>query len=391
MTRTSARPGAALPALERGQISTNQFVWMLVGIITSYSIAFVPGILLQVTQPDGLISILLAWGSDVALALVYAYMGLRFPRQTFVQYASTVLGPWLGKPVGLMFPLFFWFVSALLLRWSSEMLVDLFLPGTPTLVVLATTLLVVAYGARAGLETVARAAEVMAPLFILIIGVLLLLVAPQMRFEFVPPMLEDGWGPPLRGVPLVLSFLAICIMMGMFQAYQNEPHRAWFAKLSAVSIGSLVLAGIVLASIALLGPEAASASMYPDLAVVRVVAIGEFVERIDMLWMATALGAAVLSLSILLWATALGVSQTFGLKDYRPLVFPLAGLTLPVALILFEGQIEEVIFTETYFPIYALSVEAGLVILLWLVALARGIRGPGQSPGRVSEPETPAP
>lgn len=383
--------GRRLATLEPGQISTNQFIWLLISVITSYAIAFVPSMLLRVTKPDGWIAVTLAWTADLLLAVVFAHMGLRFPGQTMVRYATTVLGPWLGKPVGFMFPLFFWFVSALLLRWVSEMLIILFLPGTPSVVVAAAILVVAAYGARAGLETVARAAELTAPIFIAVVAILLLLVTPHMDFAYLPPTLEEGIMPPLRGVPLALSFLAICIIMGMFQAFQNEPHRALFAKFTALTTGSLVIIGILLASVTLLGPEVAAGSLYPDLAIVRVIAIGEFFERIEVLWMATAVAAAVLSLAILLWAVALGVAETFGFREYKPLVFPLAGLILPTTLLIFKGQVGELVFTRTVFPLYALTVEAGLELLIWLVAVARGIRGDGQSPRRVKEREAPRP
>ncbi len=372
-----------LTRLDHGQISTNQFVWLLVSVITSYAIAFVPSMLMRITKPDGWISIIISWACDLALALVYAFMGLRFPRQSMVQYATSALGPWLGKPVGAMFPLFFWFACALLLRWISELLVALFLPGTPSVIIIATMMYVVAYGARAGLETMARAAETAAPLFVLVIATILTLVTPKLRFEYLAPALEDGWMPTLSGVPLTLSFFAICILMGMFQPYQDDPKRAWFAKFTALSTGSLIIIGLILASMSLIGPEPAASSLYPDLAIVQVVAIGEFFERIEVLWMAIAVGAAVLSLSILLWASAVGLAQTFGLREYQPLVFPLAAWLVPISLVIFDGQVDEIIFTRSAFPLYALSVEAGLEVLIWIVALVRGIRGePTQEPAR---------
>jgi hypothetical protein len=195
--------------------------------------------------------------------------------------------------------------------------------------------------------------------------------------------------PPLAGVPLALSFLAICIIMGTFQAYQNEPHRAWYAKTVAVTTGSAMITVLTMTAIALLGPGAAGSANFPDLAIAKVITIGEFVERVELVWIMITVGAAVLSLTILLWNAATGVAGVFGAKGYRSLVLPLAGLMLPLALTMFDGQVDEAAFIKRIFPIYALTVEAGLEILDWLVALVRGKRGQGQSSPRVDKPEHP--
>lgn len=381
------RPGPQAKGLERGQISTNQFIWMLLCIIASFARTFVPAPLIDIAGSDAWISMILACVLDIGLAGVYAYMGLRFPGETFTGYASSAMGPWLGKPVGLMFPLFFFFVDTMLLRSISDVITTLFLPGTPSVVIAGAVLVVAAYGARAGLETVARSAELLAPLFIGAILVGLLLASPHMQTDYIAPPLSEGIRGALLGVPISLSFLAICIIMGTFQAYHNEPHRSWFSKATAVTLGSTVVAGPAMAAIALVG-TAAAAGQYPDLIIAKIVTVaGEIIERVEILWVVVTLGAAVLGLTILLWNSATGLAETFGLKEYRPLVAPLSFLMLPLSLVVFSDQVQEDAFVRYIFPLYALTVEAGLEILIWLVALVRGKRGRGQSSPRVDLPE----
>jgi hypothetical protein len=212
------------------------------------------------------------------------------------------------------------------------MISSLFLPDTPSMVIAGSILVVAVYGARAGLETVARAAEVLAPFFVVAVTLGVLLVGPRLRVDFVAPPLAGGVMPPLAGVPLALSFLAICIIMGTFQAYQNEPHRAWYAKTVAVTTGSAMIAVLTMTAIALLGPGAAGSANFPDLAIAKVITIGEFVERVELVWIMITVGAAVLSLTILLWNAATGIAGVFGAKGYRSLVLPLASLMLPLLI-----------------------------------------------------------
>lgn len=360
---------------EEGRITTRQFIWMLLAIIASGSGGSVPRLLLETARQDGWLTVLIAWTMDVALALVYAHMGLRFPGETFVEYASSTLGPWLGKPVGLIFPLFFFLVGTMQLRAITDLMGTIFLHGTPQAVIALACLIAAAYAARHGLEVTGRAAEVLGPVFLVSAATIVLMVSPQVRLEMLQPILENGLGPVLNRVPLALSFMAYCVVMGMFQAYHDMPRQAWLAKFSAVTVGATMISGIVILAVAVLGPDVAARSVYPDLQVARAISIADFLERLEVLWVLVSLGASIVALGVYLWAAALGIAQTFGLRKYKPLVIPLAGLMLPLSLLLFENIAQRAAFVGSVFPVFALLVEAGVIGLLWLVALLRNRRG----------------
>jgi spore germination protein KB len=362
-------------AREEGRINTSQFAWMLLAIFTSATGTAVPHLLLETARRDGWIAVLVAGGMDGAISLIYAYMGLRFPGETFVEYASTILGPWLGKPVGLMHPLFFFLVGATQLRAIADLMGTIFLRGTPLAVIGLVCILTAAYAARHGLEVTARTAMVLGPVFVLSAALIVLLVAPRVHAEQLQPVLENGLGPVLQGVPLTLSYIAICVMMGMFQAYQHKPRQAWIAKFSSLAAGAVMLSGIMLLAVTVIGADVAKESRYPDLEVARMISMFDFVERMEAFWVVVSMGSSILALALLLWASALGLAQTFGLREYRPLVFPLAFLMLPLSLVLFESAAQRTEFIRSSFPLYALLVEGGLEILLWLAALLLGRRG----------------
>lgn len=116
---------------EKGIISTNQFIWMLFIIITSVAALEVPEMLIMQAGRDAWLSIIGGWFLDVLLALVYAYMGIRFPAQNFVQYSITILGKYVGSLVGIIFPLFFLLVCILLQSSLAQLLCSVFLASTP--------------------------------------------------------------------------------------------------------------------------------------------------------------------------------------------------------------------------------------------------------------------
>ena len=94
---------------EKGVISTNQFTWLLFCTITCFATLHIPRLLIFAAGRDAWLSVIFAWFLDVLLAVVYAYMGVRFSGKNMVQYSITILGKKLGKIVGILFPFsFYW-------------------------------------------------------------------------------------------------------------------------------------------------------------------------------------------------------------------------------------------------------------------------------------------
>lgn len=138
-------------------ISSNQFVLMLFSIITSFSTLQIPGLLIFHAGRDAWLSVIIAWLLDVLLAIVYAYMGIRFPGENFTQYSITILGKYLGRVVGAMFPIYFLMVASVLMRSISILITNMMLPKTPMEIVLLSGYMLIAYGVRKGIEVIARA------------------------------------------------------------------------------------------------------------------------------------------------------------------------------------------------------------------------------------------
>lgn len=271
----------ALLVQEKEVISTGQFIWILIAIIAAPTSLSIPGDIILQTQQDSWLSVIGAWFLDVLLALVYAYMGLRFPGKNFVQYSSTILGKYIGKIVGGMFPLFFLFVSVGVMWDLSRLITLVFLPQTPIEVILICGYIVVGYGAHKGIEVVVRNAEFMAPMFVFSIVSLGLLLIPSIKIEQLKPQLIHGIYPIISGSFYIVTFYGICIMMGMFIPICNRPENGFLAKFTAVSIGSFVVGIIIVVSIAVFGVEQSKVLIYPGLELSKIINIGDFSDIVS--------------------------------------------------------------------------------------------------------------
>ncbi|HEX3014973.1 MAG TPA: endospore germination permease [Desulfobacteria bacterium] len=360
---------------EKGIINTKQFAWMLFVIIASIATTQIPSMLIAQAGKDAWLSVIGGWFLDVLLAIVYAYMGIRFPGENFVQYSVTILGKYLGRIVGIIFSLFFLLVFAIFLRGSTRLVSINFLPNTPFEVILVSNFLVSAYIARKGIEVIARMTEVLGPLFFISGLGLFFLAMPLMDINRLKPQFDNGVAPFMIGTPLILTFFGICIMMAMFIPLCNRPEDGFLAKFSAASMGA-VFTGILTAfSTGIFGAEQAKNFYSPGLMLARTIHFGPYLERIEIFWAVILMAAAIVASASMMWAFSLGIAQLAGLKTYQPLVYPGALLALMLGLVSFPGSLELSNFTHYSFPVLAAFVESGLEILLFITALALGKRG----------------
>lgn len=356
-------------------ISTNQFVWMLFSIITSFTVLQIPTLLIFHVGRDAWLSAIFAWIFDVLLAIVYAYMGIRFPGQNFVQYSITILGEYFGRIIGIMFPLFFLMVASLLMRAISTLISAIVLPKTPIVVILCLGYIVIAYAVKKGVEVIARACEILGPVYLISLVILFIMVIPQVKVNRLKPQLMEGFYPIFSGSIFILTFIGICIMMGMYIPICNRPENGFLAKFIAVSMGATMVCILVSFSVGVLGAKQAGNMVSPGLELTRMINIGDSIEHLEVIWLIVAIGAGIMTVSSLIWAFSLGISQIIGLRTHKPVIYPATLLALVISIISFDSNVELVNFSFYAYPLIAIFVETGLEMFLFIMALVLKKRG----------------
>ena len=356
-------------------ISTNQNIWMLFIIVTSFTILEIPAMLIFQVGRDAWLSVIIAWFLDILLAIVYAYMGIRFPNQTFVQYSITILGKYLGKAIGIIFPFFFIMVASSLMR-SISMLIDiLVLPNTPIIVILLTGHLIIAYAVKKGIEVIARACEVLSPIFLMSFILLFIILMPLVKIERLKPQLADGFYPVISGSFFILTFIGVCIMMAMYIPICNRPDNGFKAKFIAVSLGASVISILVSIIIGVFGAEQAGNMVNPGLRIIRMISVSDTSIRLDVIWLIIAISAAIITSANLIWASSVGISQVFELKTHQPIIYPITLLSFVFSIISFDSNMEFMNFAFYVYPFIGFFVETCLEMFLFFMALILKKRG----------------
>lgn len=98
-------------------------------------------------------------------------------------------------------------------------------------------------------------------------------------------------------------------------------------KWSAISLGAVMLSMVIvnIFVISLFGPVSGSFG-YPVMTFIEYISISNFLEHLEAFVMMIWVVGAFVKISVFFYGVVLGTAQTFKLKDYRPIVLPLAGL-----------------------------------------------------------------
>jgi len=355
--------------LRKEIISTNQFVWMLFSIITSFTTLQIPGLLIFHAGRDAWLAVIFAWLFDVLLAAIYAYMGVRFPGENFVQYSITILGKYFGRIVGIMFPLFFLMVTSLLMRAISALISNTILPYTPREVILLSGYIFIAYAVKKGIEVIARASEITGLIYLLSFIILFVLISPQIQISRLKPQFMEGFYPAFSGSIFILAFIGICIMMGMYIPICNHMENGFIAKFIAVTLGASVVCLLVIFCICIFGTEQAGNMINPGLMLARMVKIGNAIDRLEVVWFMLAIEAGLMTSLSLIWASSLGISQIMGLSTYKPIVYPVTLIAAVLSITSFDSNVEVFNFAYYSYPFVGIFVESGLEIFLFIMAL----------------------
>ncbi|PFP30031.1 spore gernimation protein [Bacillus sp. AFS073361] len=322
-----------------GKISVAQFTILVILVTIGSTILNAPERLISYARQDAWISVILGIIIGLLIMWLYHTLGVRFPNMTLVEMNERLLGKWLGKIVSLFISCSLFLSAATLLFFLGEFLTAQFIPETPIEVIHILFILIVIQGVRLGIETIARAGEIIFPWFIMIFTIFFLFLSPKVEVQNIQPVLETGIKPILSATLTYLEFSSlslICLLM-VFPAFINQPKRSFKAFFLGNLIGGIFLLFITLFSILVLGVDNSVRLLYPSYALARKINVGGFVQRLEAMLAVLWFVSLYFKMTIYFFGSVVGFAQILNLKDYRPLTLPLGMILVVLSLIIFPN------------------------------------------------------
>lgn len=353
---------------EEGFIHARQAAILMWFNVLPTAIIFLPSFLARRAQQDAWMAVIVAILLTLPLGFILTWLGTRFPHLTLFQYSEIILGKALGKIISIFYVLALIQLNALVLREFSEFLVSAVMPETPLLVFTVTLVVVAVYGARNGIEVISRSAEFVMPLMVLFILTILSLVTPEMSLRNLFPLLERGIRPVLAGAVVVLGFTGEISLLAGISGFINPPQGIKMSVILGLVGVFFFLVLVVLGGILVFGSAETARLTFVVFSLARMVSIANFLERIEVLFMAIWVAGVFIKVMLNLYITSLGLATVMGLTDFRPLCAPLAALIVALSVLLFKNISHLLFYLEEIMPIWALLWAFGIPVFLAVVA-----------------------
>lgn len=316
-----------------------------------------------------IISALVAGGVWFGVSAVLA----RFPGESGPMIAIRVLGPGLGHLVGISHAVFFLGLAAIVLRQFGSSFIIAILPTTPLSVIIGgLSAVLVAYSVW-GAETIGRTALFAGPVLAVMLILLLSLNLSLYDTSQILPIFGMGLGDIAVHGLTNTGYFAELATLAVLVSFLRNPRSVRRIGYAALVASALIKAAIVIFITMVFPFPDGSRLAFPLLELSRGIDIGEFFERVEALFVFLWQFTAVIALSALLFTASQAWSHTFKVRDYRPLLGPLAVIVIVLAFI--PESTVQAVYIDHKLRQSAAPLLGGLGWLTWLVAVIRGMKG----------------
>jgi spore germination protein (amino acid permease) len=312
------------------RIDAKQFFIFTFCLTIGTSILVTPAGLAHTAREDAWIASLVSLFINLGMAVLYIALSRFYPGQTLFEIIESVLGKWLGKIVSLLYIFYFVVLSGTLLGNLGFFLTSEMMPETPIEAIEVLFLVVAVMSARLGIVVLARVSELLFPWVFILFLILVLALTPQIQWNHIKPVLEDGWMPVLKAGGHTAMFQELVVLM-MFYPLIKSGAGKWKPYLAGTFAGNVSLFFIVLLSILVLGIEQTENSTFPAFELAKDINVGNFFQRVEGILITIWILTFFIKISLLFHSTLTGLRTVFGLKESGHLIYPIAVIFLIIA------------------------------------------------------------
>ncbi|MBG9472299.1 GerAB/ArcD/ProY family transporter [Priestia megaterium] len=354
--------------MEKAKISGSQLFTLM--ILFEFGSAFILPIAIDAKQ-DAWLSIMFGMIGGLLLFLVYYQLYRYYPDLLLVEFTQKIMGKWIGRFISFLYIFYFANIASRVIRDFGDMLLTFAYPDTPLFIVNALLVLVVIYTVSKGIEVLARSSQLLFILFYLssISGFILIVCAGIIDFTNLQPVLEEGIWLPLK-VALTQNIyfpFGETVVFLMILPYVKNMRKG--IGLSAIGLTGINLMITMIINVSVLGVSLTDRSQFPLLSTVESIQVADFLERLDVFFMLTAVIGGFFKISLFFYATVIGTANLFKIKSPSKICFPL-GLVLLLYSLSLANNYEELIQDALKILPFSLNIHFQVILPLLLLTVA---------------------
>lgn len=302
-------------------ISRLQFIYLMTWLIMGTGVLTLPYSISQFVVRDAWMSAVLIFAMPLVASGITALYIRTFSTRPLVEGFHTAFGPWLGRLASMWLLVWLYALLCMIVRELCVFVEVGVLPQTPIYVISALVVFPVAITTSWGFEVMGRLSEILTPLAVIVTLALFGLAVQHADIHRLTPVLADGWTPVLRGTVIPWTWaMELVIALQFVQSLSNGGR---YLTKDLLIVGAVLMTIGVVAEVtitSILGPQR-TYSLFPILEVIRTIRYGDFLERLDPLYVMGVTSLILLKLSTFQYAWLSGLQQWLRCSSYRPLVW----------------------------------------------------------------------
>ena len=321
------------------------------------------------SKQDVWIAVIMAMAASSIIMAVYARIIKLFPEKNLFEILDDLFGKVIGKFITLIFVWFAFHVGANIIKNTSEFIRIISLDSTPVCIIALMTGIVIAYAVRSGIEVIGRLISIVFPIWVMGTLLLSLLSIGQYDINRLKPVLYEGFGPVISDAFRIfaLPFAETVIFLSFAGSFQKKssPYKIYYYSLL---MGGLYLVIVVVRTIMMIGTTNISMQMFPTYITARIIKVGDFIERIELISSVLIILCSLTKTMVFLFSFTKGVAHIFNIKDYHKLAAPLVFLTSIYSIPMYKSAIEMIDWALNIFPYYAIPFQIIIPVIIWIAA-----------------------
>ena len=358
-----------------GKISVRQMMILLILQMFNMNLLIMPRVGAYYWGRSGYIIAIISIVVGVVYLLGVTSLTIRFPRRTLVEIAENIFPRGIAWIVVVLFAVKLVVSAGLELRMFGELISQIMLQKTPTVVIMIIITLAAAYLVKSGIEATGRMGEIVIffmgiPLFIAL-EISIFRVDYKEVLPFVPISRNDLW----VGTGLTSCIFVPIEILLMLTGLMDKPNKCRKAGIGAIITIGILQAIITLLCIAQNGVNEVRRQMWPTIVLMKSIGMNNTIaENQEILMLIIWIFSAYMYVGISIYVVSLIGSRTCKFKRENVFVLPVIPIILLVALYPNDlGAVYDYYLRfEYYFGIWFLI---PIPLFLLLVAKIRGIKG----------------
>ncbi len=298
----------------------------------------------------------------------------RLPHCNLTELCHEIFGKYLGKVLSVIFIVYFLALAIGINAFLGLMHMAV-LPETPMKAVQWAFLFVVWYSLYKGLHSTIRATGIIFFTILLNHIALLLFLIPEIDLQEFLPVLYYGWVPVLKGVVLPTAlFLENLFILQILPMVKKTKWTYRIPYLANIASGALLLslAGMLVATF---GAKEAEKLQFPFFSLARVVSVGNFLERIEIVVVWVWIASIFIGVAVYLFIAKDMMEHTFlWLKSYEQYISIIAVVFVALVTPFFFSNIGELLrfYSDKQYAVLSYIVGLILPAMMYLVMRLRG-------------------